>query len=245
MTEHIQTRRLPLYASSSALMLALLVTTFFGCSSHSKLPEKGSKKYIEAVSTFYVGLSALQVGDDVHAESKLSQLTQLIPGEPAAWVNWAILALRQRNFDAAAQRLEQARKFAPQNDQIYYLLGVVEGSRGRPQEAGNDLRKAIEINPKHLRATYLRAQQIEQRGGENSTAEFRRVMESILKVQPDNLAVLLEVARIAAKQGNSSTLKSVAEKISARSSSWPPEVRQQVATFQAAVSNSDTQAVAK
>jgi Tfp pilus assembly protein PilF len=222
--------------------VALVAFIFSGC--NSKLPENGSKEYIEAVSTFYVGLSALQVGDDVHAESKLSQLTQLIPGEPAAWVNWAILALRQRNFDAAAQRLEQARKLAPQDDQIYYLLGVVEGSRGRPQEAGNDLRKAIEINPKHLRATYLLAQQIEQRGGENSTAEFRRVMESILKVQPDNLAVLLEVARIAAKQGDSSTLKSVAEKISARSSSWPPEVRQQVATFQTAVSNSDTQAVA-
>jgi Tfp pilus assembly protein PilF len=92
----------------------------------------------------------------------------------------------------------------------------VEGSRGRPQEAGNDLRKAIEINPRHLRAAYLLAQQIEQRGGENSAAEFRRGMEGILKVQPDNLAVLLEVARIAAKQGDSSTLKSVAGKCGSR-----------------------------
>src|SRR5690349_21508580 len=202
MTEHIQTRRLPLYASSSALMLALLVTTFFGCSSHSKLPEKGSKKYIEAVSTFYVGLAALQVGDDVHAESKLSQLTQLVPGEPAAWVNWGMLALRQRNFDSAAQRLEQARKLAPENDQIYYLLGILEDARGHFPEAIKDLRKAIEINPKHLRAAYQLAQEIERQGGENSEVEFQRVMQGILAVQPDNLAALLDLGRVAAKQGD-------------------------------------------
>src|SRR5690349_15473423 len=141
----------------SVVGVALFAFILSGCK--SKLPEKGSKEYVDAVSTFYVGLSALQVGDDVHAESKLSQLTQAIPGEPAVWVNWAILALRQRNFEAAAQRLEQARKLAPQNDQIYYLLGVVEGGRNHPQDADRDLRKAIEINPRHLRAAYQLAQQ--------------------------------------------------------------------------------------
>ena len=225
-------------------MLALLVTTFFGCSSHSKLPEKGSKKYIEAVSTFYVGLSALQVGDDVHAESKLSELTQLVPGEPAAWVNWGVLALRQRNFDLAAQRLEEARKLAPDNDQIYYLLGILDGARNRLREADHDLRKAIEINPKHLRAAYQLAQQIEQQGGENSAAEFQRVIQDILNAQPDNLAALLELGRIAAKRGDSTTLKSVMGRINSRSSAWPAEVRQQVAALQSAVSGSDLNAAA-
>ncbi len=225
-------------------MLALLVTTFFGCSSRSKLPEKGSKKYIEAVSTFYVGLSALQVGDDVHAESKLSELTQLVPGEPAAWVNWGVLALRQRNFDLAAQRLEEARKLAPDNDQIYYLLGILDGARNRLQEANRDLRKAIEINPKHLRAAYQLAQQIEQQGGENSAAEFQRVIQDILNAQPDNLAALLELGRITAKRGDSTTLKSVMAKISSRSSAWPAEVQQQVAALQSAVSGSDLNAAA-
>ena len=48
------------------------------------------------------GLAALQVGDDVRAESSLAHATQLAPGEPAAWADWGILALRQRNFDLAA-----------------------------------------------------------------------------------------------------------------------------------------------
>ena len=244
MTKHIRTQLLSLHPGLQALTIALLVTAFSGCSSRSKLPEKGSKEYTEAVSTFYIGLSALQVGDDVHAESKLSYLTRLVPGEPAAWVNWGVLALRQRNFDTAAQRLEEARKLAPDNDQIYYLLGILEANRGRSQEADRDLRKAIEINPKHLRAAYQLAQQIEQQGGDNSAAEFQRVIQEILTVQPENLAALLELGRMAAKQGDSATLKSVVAKISSRSSSWPPEVQKQVAALQSAVSSSDTRAAA-
>src|SRR5579863_8918938 len=55
------------------------------CGCGTKLPQKSSKEYAEAVSAFYIGLGALQVWDDVHAESKLSELTTLVPGEPAGW----------------------------------------------------------------------------------------------------------------------------------------------------------------
>jgi len=86
-----------------ALLSAILVTS--GCKSGGKLPGKSSKEYGDVVSAFYVGLAALQVGDDVHAESRLSEVTKLVPSEPAGWANWGILALRQRNYDAAARRL--------------------------------------------------------------------------------------------------------------------------------------------
>ena len=50
------------------LLCVVLVAAFSGCSSRSKLPEKGTKEYAEVVSTFYVGLAALQVGHDIYAE---------------------------------------------------------------------------------------------------------------------------------------------------------------------------------
>src|SRR5579863_90353 len=111
------------------VLLGSLAVAFSGCSSGPKLPEKGSKAYTDVVSSFYIGLAALQVGDDVHAESQLSEITRLVPTEPAGWANWGVLALRQRNYDLAAQRLEHARDLAPQNDQIYDLLGILEGDR--------------------------------------------------------------------------------------------------------------------
>ena len=215
-----------------------------GCHSSPKLPEKGSKAYADVVSAFYVGLAALQVGDDVHAESKLSELTRLVPAEPAGWANWGVLALRQRNYDLAAQRLERARDLASQNDQIYDLLGILEGQRGHSAEAIANLRKAVDLNPKNLRAAYALAEEIERQGDANSEAEFQQVMQKILAAQPDNLAALLELSRVAAKRGDAATLKSAVAQISARSSAWPPEVQQQLAAVQAATAGTDLRAAA-
>ena len=191
------------------------------------------------VSAFYVGLAALQVGDDVHAESKLSEVTRLAPGEPAGWANWGILALRQRNYDAAAQRLERARDLAPRNDQIYELLGVLESQRGNSTQAIADLRKAVELNPQNLRATYQLAEEIERQGAANSDAEFQQLIQKILTAQPGNLAALLELSRIAAKRGDAATLKSAVAQIAARSSEWPPEVQHQLAVVQSAAAGQD------
>jgi tetratricopeptide (TPR) repeat protein len=228
-----------------ALLLAVgLVLMLTGCNSAPKLPEKGSKAYADVVSAFYIGLAALQVGDDVHAESTLSEVTRLVPGEPAGWANWGILALRQRNYDLAAQRLEKARDLAPHDDQIYYLLGVLEGDRGHSAAAITDLRKAVNLNAQNLRAAYALAEEIERQGDANSDAEFQQVMQQILAARPDNLPALLELSRVAAKRGDAETLKSAVAQISARSSVWPPEVQRQLATVQSAASGADLRVAA-
>src|SRR5271170_508651 len=226
------------------LVCGALAVAMCACRSQQKLPDKSSKEYAEAVSAFYIGLGALQVGDDVHAESKLSELTTLVPGEPAGWANWGVLALRQRKLDAAADRIEKARSLAPDNDQIYQLLGLVESSRGNSAKAIADWRKAIELNPGNYRAAYQLAEEVERQADANSDAEYRRLIEKILAAQPDNLAALLELSRVAAKSGDTATLKSTLEKISARSSNWPPEVKAQLATLQTAADGPNPRAAA-
>lgn len=227
------------HKTATVFLLGVLLLAISACRPDGKLPAKSSKEYNEVVSAFYVGLAALQVGDDVRAESKLAQVTQLVPGEPAGWANWGLLSLRQRNFDAAAERLERARALAPENDQIYYLLGLLESSRGRSPEAVAALRKAIEINPKNLVATYKLAEEIERQGGENSESEYQQLVQKMLEVQPGNLAVLLELGRIAAKRGDADTLHRVVSKISERSSGWPAEVQQQLGAVQTAAAGPD------
>jgi len=210
------------------IILIGYLIVFSACRSTPKLPQKGSKAYDDAVSSFYIGLAALQVGHDIYAEDKLAELTRLVPDEPAGWANWGVLALRQRNYEVAAQRLQRARNLSPRNDEIYYLLGILESNRGNTNEAITNLRQAVDLNPQNLRASYQLAQEVERQGGSNSEAEFEAVMQKILAAQPDNLAVLLELGRVAAKRGDTSTLKSVVAKISARSTAWPPEVQQKV-----------------
>jgi hypothetical protein len=220
-------------------LLGAILVTSSGCKSGGKLPGKSSKEYGDVVSAFYVGLAALQVGDDVHAEARLSDVTRLVPAEPAGWANWGILALRQRNYDAAARRLERARDLASKNDQIYDLLGILESQRGNSTQAIADLRKAVELNPQNLRAIYQLAEEIERQGAANSEAEFQVLIQKILAAQPDNLPALLELSRIAAKRGDAATLKSTVAQIIARSSAWPPEVQHQLAVVQSANAGPD------
>ena len=228
-------RLLACLLASSALILT-------GC--RSRLPDRSSKIYADFVSAFYVGLAALQVGDDVRADRELARATQTVPGEPAAWANWGVLALRQRNFDPAGQRLEQAQKLAPRNDAIDYLLGLLESGRGKSAEAINYFRKAVEINPNNLIATYRLAEEIERQGDPNSDAEFQALMQRIVDAKPDNLAALLELSRVAAKRGDAAALKRSVARIELQSQAWPPEVKEQLAALEAAAAGPDFRAAA-
>jgi Tfp pilus assembly protein PilF len=224
------------------LLVAALVVT--GCRTTGTLPTKGTPEYNELVRTFYIGLAALQVGHDVQADTKLSQFTQLAASEPAGWANWGLLALRQKNYDPAAERIERARSLAPENADIQYLVGLLESSRGRTTEAITALRKAVELDPKNLLAVYKLAEEVERHGGDQGAAEFQNLMQRILAAQPDNLAALLELSRIAAKRGDAETIKSTITKIKERSSLWPTEVKAQVTALDDAVSSGDLRAAA-
>ena len=223
----------PQIARTLVLIIAVL---FSGCRPNATLPTRSSPQYNELVRTFYIGLAALQVGHDVQADAKLEQFTQLAPAEPAGWANWGLLALRQKNFDTAAERLERARSLADNNSDIYYLVGLLESSRGKTTESIAALRKSIELDPKNLLATYKLAEEVEREGNEE---EFQKLVQQILNTQPDNLAALIELSRIAAKRGDAATLKSTVAKIAARSSAWPPEVQQQVTALQDATNSGD------
>jgi Tfp pilus assembly protein PilF len=240
--------RISLLNTRASILLSLLSLLFIlacmGCRSGAKLPDKSSAEYRAAVKNFYVGLAGLQVGDDVRAEENLSRLTQTVPGEPAGWANYAILALRQRNFDAAAERFEHARSLAPSNSRLYMLMALVESSRGQFDQAMANLRKAVELDPQNLKAAYMLAEELERQGGEASATEVQNLVQKILEARPDNLAGLLELSRIAAKRGDAVTLRATVARINARSSDWPAEVKQQLAAVQQAADGPDPRAAA-
>ena len=230
---------------TNPLVIALLsLALFSSCRPTSTLPAKGSPQYNELVRTFYIGLAALEVGHDVQADTKLAQFTQLAAAEPAGWANWGLLALRQRNYDSASERLQKARDLAPDNSQIFYLLGLLESSRGNNAEAINALTKSVEFDQKNLIAIYKLAEEAERQGDEKGAEQFQTLIQKILAAQPDNIAALVELSRIAAKRNDAETLKTSVAKIVARSSAWPEEVREQVNAVDTTANSGDLRAAA-
>ena len=210
------------------------------CHRGEKVPDKSSPEYRDAIRSFYVGLAALQVGDDSRAETELTKATQLAPGEPAAWANLGLLSLKQKEYDAAAERLEKARRLAPENSRIILAQATLASNRGNPADATRFLRRAIELDGKNLKALYALSQEVERQGGEPNDAEAQRLMEKILEVQPGNLAVLLEVTRLAAKRGDAATLQSTIARIAESAGSWPPEAQDQLTALRNAAAGADT-----
>jgi Flp pilus assembly protein TadD len=241
--KHKVKRQIPNWKRRFALLLSATVM-LAGCHPGGRLPDKSSKTYSDFVSIFYVGLAALQVGDDVRAETSLAEATKLVAAEPAGWANWGILALRQRNFDAAAQRFDKAVSLDSGDDRIYYLQGLMESDRGNSTQAIAKLRQAVKLNPKNLRALYQLASEVERQGDEHSEADFQQLIQQVLATQPDNLAALLELSRIAAKRGDAATLRSAVGKIEAQSGAWPQEVQQQLAALQTAATGSEPKTAA-
>ncbi len=231
-------------AKTATLLLTGAGFLLAGCHSCGDLPSPSSEAYGQFVSEFYIGLSALQVGNDVLADSSLQRAAQIAPGEPAAWADWGILALRQRNFDPSAERLNRALKLAPQNSRIYFLLGILNSARGDSQAAIDYYRKAVSLDPNDPRAIYALAIAIERQGGAGSADQFQKLIEQILVTRPNNLAALVELSRISAKCGDVSTLHSTIQRITAQSVAWPPDVKKELTALEAVASGSDPRAAA-
>ncbi len=225
------------FAAVSLLALA-------GCTRNAGLPKPESKEYRDLVTAFYVGLAGLQTGEDVRAREKLMLATKLAPGEPAPWANLGLLGVRQQEFDAAYQDVEKARSLAPDNSQIETLLGLIESKRGKLPESIAHLTKAIELDPKNLKALYALAQETERQATETSDAEAQKLLERILGVEPGNLAVLLDLTRLAAKRGDVEGLKKTVTTLAQQSSDWPGEAKEQMAALQATASGDYPRAAA-
>ena len=228
-----------------AVLLLILLMTFapLGACRRADLPDKNSPQYLNAVRAFYVGLSALQVGDDVRAEQKLKEATVLAPDEPASWADLGLLYMRQRQFDLAAQNLERARQLAPGNSTLYVLLGQLESGRGNYAEAVKHFRRATELDPRNLKALYALSREV-GREGESGEPEELSLLQKILEIQPGNLSVRLDAARLAAKRGEAELFGRLMNSLTENSAAWPSEAREQLQAVQTAAAGGNPRAAA-
>jgi tetratricopeptide (TPR) repeat protein len=231
--------KFPRVAGSPASALVLAAFFSSACSRHPGLPDPRSPPYREAVTAFSVGVAALQSGDDIRAQEKLRLATQLAPGEPASWANLGLLSARQQDFDAAYSNVEHARSLMPEDSPIEALLGLIEDRRGKLPEAIGHLQKAVQLNPNNAKAQFSLAEETEREAKPSSDSDAEKVFAKLLEQRPENVAVLLEVARLAAKTGDGNTLQSAVAKLSRASASWPAEVKEQMNLLQQAAAGSN------
>ncbi len=229
-----RSRNLSVVAAAIAILIAGAIATvaylrrapIVSDAAVEKLPQPGSEVYRETVSAFYSGIAALDVDARDRARTNLTKAAELAPGEPAAWADLGLLDLRFGDLDAAERGFEKARKLAPESGAIESLLGLLAGRRGQYAEAITHFRHAVTLDPNDLKSRFSLIHEVERLGEPNSDAEALSAAGGLLAKAPENLAVLLERARLAVKCGDRDALGDSVARLGKLTKSWPPKAQQ-------------------
>lgn len=204
--------------------------------SGEELPQPPSQAYEDVSRHFFLGLARLQVGRLDAAVEDFQRGTELAAGEPAVWANLGLAHLRLSEFDAAAPAIERAVELAPESAEIAYLQGRFETTRGNVDAGVAALRRAVELNPEHLRALSALRRELETSGDE---AGAEQLMEELTQLHPDNVALLVDRARLAAKQEQGEVLADSVRRLAAFVDRWPVDVVDQFRQVEVAASSED------
>lgn len=191
----------------------------------------------EAIRSFYVGLAALDVGDDRRARSELEKVTTLAADEPAGWNNYGVLLLRQRDLNASGPAFDRAAQLDPNNPSISLNRAILYLQTGQDRDAAKELERTINLTSGGDKvAKYMLAELREREANGKAALEIYRTIDS------GNIAVLIEVARLEAKLGLTDDLQNTLTHLKERSIRFPSEAQEVFGQFSAAAERNDTRA---
>jgi Tfp pilus assembly protein PilF len=231
--------------TGAVLILVVLIGTYVSRHRQAGLLSPGSAEYEQTTSRFYRGLAGLQVGLLEQARDEFTVATTLASSEPAVWANLGLTHLRLGEFDAAAVAIGRAVQLAPSHPALAFLEGRLEVARGRRDEGIVQLRRAVALDPSNLHARTALIQEIENAGAADADAEAQRLLEEVLTQEPDNVAVLVERARLSAKRADMDRLRDSVARLDRFAAAWPAEVTEQYRAVQEAVNAADAPAAAR
>lgn len=223
---------------TAAVLVASVGAWFLLRGRDGGLPRPGSAAYEEVTRHFYRGLAGLQVGLLEAAIDDFTRAIDVTDDEPASWANLGLTHLRLGDFEAAAPAIERAAALAPSSSGIAFLQSRLEVSRGNRDAGLVHLRRAVDLDPANLPARMALVSEIEDAAGPDADAEAQRLLEVIAREQPDNVPVLVERARLAAKRGDDALLDDSLTRVESLSADWPPEVIEQFRLVQQAAAGS-------
>lgn len=213
------------YSNFYRLLIVILVV-LSGCSSEPVKPDIHSEKYKQAVSDFYLALAAIQSDHALFAVKKMKKVADAYPDEPAAWANLGVFAMRQGNFELANKHLKKAIDQVPNNGNVQFLAGILESRQGNIDEALNHFNKAARVDSTNAKLLFALADELERQDPKANAEEIEQLFDRILTKDPDNMAVLLERIRTAAKWGNQQILANSLDKLAAQSDDWAEQLKQ-------------------
>jgi len=171
-----------------------------------RMIEKTSDAAFQAVAHYHVAVAAMKVQNLPEAETEFRITNQQFAAHSAlatsrlyraiAEIQWAAVAIEQGQLELAAERLEQARpSLAPLLDtenafRYYRTLGELQFRRGKPPEAEQALRTAVNIAEIDLSSLQT---DVDRLAWERDSGQAYRTLVELYTRRPDSALRALEV----------------------------------------------------
>ena len=174
-----------MYSITKWTLVVVPLILILGCrASHD--PQPGSETYNRTVGAFYVGVSAMEVGEDLRARAKLTLVTELAPKEPAAWANLALMAMRRNELDTAQEHLSSALQLDSTSSEILLLAAAYARMTGDEQAQLGYLRKAVAAESPSVQALFALVDLLPEASDERVA-----LTDQLVSTVPGNTSVLL------------------------------------------------------
>ncbi len=160
-----------------------------------------------------LGEALLQEGNLPGARAAFQRVIDLEPGAAEGYTGLGNVLLREQQYAAAIEALEQAVKRDPSYRVAHYLLGMAYRGAGRTKDAARELALGLDAQTRYLpdpltarSARYqvsstARSEQAMALLGAGRPAEAARVLEQALAYEPDNVTLLNNLAIAYPRQG--------------------------------------------
>lgn len=218
-----------------AAAILLLSVTMISCGTVEDPADPSSDAYSQAVADFYMSLGASQTDQARFAFNKMNDVARAFPDEAAAWANLGVYAMRQGNYDLAEERMQQARDLMPEQPDILFLSSLLESRRGNVAESVAYLRQAAESASGHPRILFSLAMELERQDDVANADEIRETLERLNELLPYNQIVLLELARVAAKEQDLDAARHYVDRLAEQRDRWDRDSLEQLELIEEAL----------
>ncbi|HZO18759.1 MAG TPA: FG-GAP-like repeat-containing protein [Gemmatimonadaceae bacterium] len=186
--------------STSSILLLALVTLPLLAACRRDAGDAAARK-AEAVIAQSNGLNALRRDELPEAEEEFKRVIELVPDDALGYANLGLTYIRAGRYAEAERQLERARDLAPNNGEVALMMAKLYSLTNRSAEAADILGRLPRGGADDARVTYALAELEAARPGGRTGSRYRELLRRVLVREPSNVAVRLELARLAAGAG--------------------------------------------
>lgn len=190
-------RRRPWWFAFAGPLLGALVVA--GSESATEPTPVERARALEAITRANIGLAYLEQGSAGKALAEFKRVIELFPDEPLGYANLGVAQFRLNRHQEAERSVNHALSLDPSDFDLHVLLGEILQAQGREADALRSYEKALALAPTHVRASYKLAKLAEKQKAWPAAVEH---LKAITHERPDNLPVLLDLARLLAQHGS-------------------------------------------